>query len=105
MPRIREQVPFVSAAPVCVAVAGCVRPCSFVSFLCGRSALVGRLSALECAFRGFPLLFSMLYLCLLLRLFVTRENRAQAVNMYAMYGGTLSASQSVFVEGAAALWL
>lgn len=49
MPRIREQVPFVSAAPVCVAVAGCFGPCSCASILCSRPVQVVRVSVLECA--------------------------------------------------------
>ena len=39
--------------------------------LCCWSALVGRLSVLECAFGGFLLLFALLHLFLLLRLFET----------------------------------
>ena len=39
--------------------------------LCCWSALVGRLSVLECAFWGFLLLFALLHLFPLLRLFVT----------------------------------
>ena len=66
----------VSAAPVRVgcflsspAVWGLV---SVLPFLCCWSALVGGLSVLECAFWGFLLLFALLHLFPLLRLFVTR---------------------------------
>ena len=41
------------------------------SVLCCWSALVGRLSGLECAFWGFPRLLALLHLFPLLRLFVT----------------------------------
>ena len=66
---------FVSAAPVRVgcllsspAALGLVR---VLPFLCCWSALVGRLSVLERAFWGFLLLFALLHLFPLLRLFVT----------------------------------
>ena len=68
---------FFSAAPVRVgwflpspAAAGlvCVLP-----FLCCWSALAGWLSVLECAFWGFLLLFALLHLFPLMRLFVTWE--------------------------------
>ena len=50
------------------AVWGLVR---VLPFLCCWSALVGRLSVLECAFSGFLLLFALLHLFPLLRLFLT----------------------------------
>ena len=50
------------------AVWGLVR---VLSFSCCWSALVGRLSVLECAFWGFLLLFALLHLFPLLRLFAT----------------------------------
>ena len=65
---------FVSAVPVRVgcllsspAVWGLVR---VLPFLCCWSALVDRLSVLECAFWGFLLLFALLHLFPLLRLFL-----------------------------------
>ena len=67
---------FVSAAPVRV---GCSLSLPVVwdlfrvlSFLCCWVALVGRLSVLGCAFWGFLLLFALLHLFPLLRLFVTQ---------------------------------
>ena len=66
---------FVSAASVragCFlsspAVLGLVR---VLPLLCCWPVLMGRLSALECAFRSFLLLFALLHLFPLLRLFVT----------------------------------
>ena len=66
---------FVSAAPVRV---GCFLPlpdalglASVLPFHVFWSALVGRLSVLECAFWGVPLLLVLLHLFLPLRLFVT----------------------------------
>ena len=66
---------FVSAAPVHVgcflsspALWGLVR---VLPFLCCWSALMGRLSILECAFWGFLLLFALLHLFTPLRHFVT----------------------------------
>ena len=66
---------FVSAAPVRV---GCFSPLPAIwgldrvlPFLCCWAALVGRLSVLECAFWGFLLLFALLHLFPLVRLFVT----------------------------------
>ena len=53
------------------AVAGRLGPCSCASVLCCWSALVGRLSVLECAFWGFPLSLALLHLFPPLRLFVT----------------------------------
>ena len=68
---------FVSAASVRIgcfwlslAVWGLVR---VLPLLCCWSALVGRLSVLECAFWGFLLLFALLHLFPLLRLFVTEH--------------------------------
>ena len=52
------------------AVWGLVR---VLPFLCCWSALEGRISILECAFWGFLLLFALLHLFPLLRLFVTRS--------------------------------
>ena len=67
---------FVSAAHVCVgcflsspAVLGLVR---VLPFKCRCSALVGWLSVLQCAFWGFLLLFALLHLFPLLRLYVTQ---------------------------------
>ena len=61
-----------SARWVLLAVAGCLGPCSCVLlFLCCCSALVGWLSGLECAFRGYQLALALLHLFLLLRLFVS----------------------------------
>ena len=45
---------------------------SLIPFLCFWSALMDRISVLECAFWGFLLLFALLHLFPLLRLFVTR---------------------------------
>ena len=45
-----------------VAVARCFGPCLCASLLCCWSALMGRLSVLECAVCGFPLLLVLLHL-------------------------------------------
>ena len=60
----------VSAAPVCVAVAGCFGPCSCASCLFCCFALVGRSPVLKRAFWGFSMFFLLLNIFPLLRLFV-----------------------------------
>ena len=72
---------------VLLGVAACLGPCSCAYILCCWSVFVGRLSVLECAFWGVPLLFALLHLFPPLRPFVTVfwHNMAKLCNSFIFF--------------------